>query len=316
MLDDMGQARVAVFFAVSGFILTHVALRRGSRQPSPVAFIRNRFLRLAPLYYLTTLLMVAFVWATQSFSTQPDRRLPDAPEWISSFLFIPYRADYGLLQPIYGLGWTLQYEMFFCVLFAVAIMAGIGRAAWLLMATIIGLVLIGTQLSEPSGRWGAEITVYYFTRPILLYFVVGIALALLRARLNERLPTMPQPAIAFIALAAILWSSLDASRLMVGVTIAIGITVLTIQAPPTGMFGRRVQAISRESGKASYSMFLTHSFLLGMFATATASIAVLSPAWLMVMLILACVITTMFGWLVWRLVELPIDRWFRRRSTQ
>ncbi len=316
MLDGMGQARVAAFFAISGFILMHVALRRGNRRQSPVAFVHNRFLRLAPLYYLTTLLMVAYIWATQSFSTQPDRRLPNISEWISSFLFIPYRGDGGLLQPVYGLGWTLQYEMFFCLLFAVALMIGIRRAAWSLIATIIGLVLIGTQLAEPPGRWGPDVTLYYFTRPILSYFAIGLALALLRDRFARRLPILPQSIIVAIALGAMLWSSLDAERLMIGVTAALGITVLTVQSIPTSRFGRRFQAISREAGRASYSTFLTHSFLLGGFATATASIAVRGPAWLMAMLILACVVTTIVGWLVWRLVESPIDRWLRRASME
>jgi len=316
ILDGMGQARVAAFFAISGFILMHVALRRRDQRQSAVAFVRNRFLRLAPLYYLTTILMVAFIWATQSFSTQTDRRLPDATEWISSFLFLPYRASDGLLQPVYGLGWTLQYEMFFCLLFAAALMVGIRRAAWPLIATIVGLVLIGTQLPEPSGRHGIDIAVYYFTRPILTYFAIGIALALLRDRFVRRLPIVPQSIIMLVALAAMLWSSLDAERLMIGVTAALGITVLTVQALPKGPLGRGVQAISREAGKASYSTFLTHSFLLGAFASATASIAVRGPLWLMAMLTLACGITTMFGWLVWRLVESPIDRWVRRRSAE
>ncbi len=157
----------------------------------------------------------------------------------------PVPGDGGLLQPVYGLGWTLQYEMFFCLLFAVALMIGIRRAAWSLIATIIGLVLVGTQLAEPPGRWGLDITLYYFTRPILSYFTIGLALALLRDRFARRLPILPQSIIVAIALGAMLWSSLDAERLMIGVTAALGITVLTVQAIPTGRLGRRFQAISR-----------------------------------------------------------------------
>lgn len=311
--SKLGQTGVAIFFAISGFIMVYISLRGDRSPPTGPAFLRSRFLRVAPLYYLTTMLMILFGWVTHGFGRAPGYRLPNATELGLSFAFIPHRGVKGLIQPIYELGWTLHYEMFFYLLFAVGLSLVARRAGVLILVVLGLLVLAGTGIDAPPDMLGLRIVAYVFTRPIMGYFGIGIAIALLRHRFWHRLPVLPVPAMVVILLAALAIAACDVSRAvtMLAVAVALSVTVLPsapIRGPP-GVIPR----LSRAFGDASYSIYLTHSFLLGAFASATASIAVRGTPALIAMTLLACIVCFAVGWLTWRLVELPIADWLRGR---
>ena len=52
---EAGAAGVDLFFAISGFIMVHIA----DRHPTPGAFLGARLRRVAPLYWVLTLLTAA-----------------------------------------------------------------------------------------------------------------------------------------------------------------------------------------------------------------------------------------------------------------
>ncbi len=311
--SNLGQTGVATFFAISGFIMVYISLRDDKRTVTGPAFLRSRFLRVAPLYYLTTLLMILFGWVTHAFGREPGYRLPNATELALSFAFVPHRGVRGLIQPIYELGWTLHYEMFFYLLFAAGLSLVARRAGILVLAALGLLVLAGTGIDAPPDMLGVRIIAYVFTRPIMGYFAIGIAIALLRHRFWHRLPILPVPTMTMILLAALSIAACDLGRgvTMLAVTVALGVTVLP-SVPQDGSPGA-MSTLSRAFGDASYSIYLTHSFLLGAFASATASIAASGTAALLAMTLLACLVCFAAGWITWRLVELPIADWLRGR---
>ncbi len=311
-VDRLGEVGVATFFAISGFIMVHIALN-GAKPPAAIAFLRSRFLRVAPLYYLTTLAMLAFMAATRSFSTRGDVPLPGPTELVLSFLFVPHRGVRGVIQPVYELGWTLQYEMFFYLMFALGLGVLARRAGWAVLAALALLVVIGSGIDAPPQRFGVPILAYVFTRPILLYFAVGIVLALVRHRLGERLPSMPAISVALAGVAALAVAAVAEGSIvpLVSVTIALGTAVLVRpRYHRSGLFRRTSQAF----GDASYSIYLTHSFLLGAFAAVTAGVAGRGPVALLAMVLLACVACAFAGWITWACVERPIDRLLRSRG--
>lgn len=316
--ERLGQTGVAAFFAISGFIMVHVAYRGdgAGRDPSPGDFLRSRYLRVAPLYYLTTLLMIAFEAATRAFSTRADARMPTLDELALSFAFVPHRGANGLIQPVYELGWTLQYEMFFYLLFALGLLLPGRRGGLAVMAALLALVAIGTGVGAPPVSRGVEIAAYVFTRPILLFFAVGIALGLLRRRWQARLPMLPAPVMALAGLAGLALAATrgEGAVALVGVGFALACNVLVRAAPPVGRAGRSFAAASQGFGDASYSVYLTHSFLLGAFAAVTAPLAARGPVALVALLLLGGLCCTVAGWIVWRLVEVPIDRRLRGRK--
>ena len=311
----LGQTGVATFFAISGFIMVYIALREDRPPPSGWSFLRNRFLRVAPLYYLTTLMIVAFGWLAQAMGARTivAARLPNVAEFLLSFAFIPHRGANGLIQPIYELGWTLHYEMFFYLLFAAGLAVLARRGAFLVLAVLGLLVAVGTDIDAPPDRVGVSVAAYVFTRPIMAYFAIGIVIALVRHRIGDRLPVLPMSVIAVVAVAALGVATIDPSQIVAMAAIAGAVAVTVLTTPATTRRSDGFAAFSRAFGNASYSIYLTHSFVLGAFASATVSIVARGLPSLLAIAALACMVCFGVGWLSWRLIELPIAEALRGR---
>ena len=113
-----GQAGVDIFFVISGFIMwvtTH------DRRTTPLQFLTNRIVRIVPLYWLLTLTVAAACLIAPSLF----RGVVLAPEHVvKSLFFIPdfYPGMPTHIWPLLLPGWTLNYEMIFYVVFAVALL--------------------------------------------------------------------------------------------------------------------------------------------------------------------------------------------------
>jgi exopolysaccharide production protein ExoZ len=167
-LIDVGRAGVDVFFVISGVIMWKVT---GAAEHTPRAFVWRRLTRVAPLYWLVTLALtgVALVWPDFL-----DNVHPDVGHVLLSLAFIPHMDPKGLPFPLYGPGWSLNYEAFFYLLFAAVLTAPRARQAWLVCGGLVFSVIIGVLLGDPVYQLGAN--------PMLLQFAAGVAIAQLEER--------------------------------------------------------------------------------------------------------------------------------------
>src|SRR5205807_9348929 len=95
-------------------------------------------------------------------------------EWrwaLGSFLFVPWPNSVGLSAPILGAGWTLDYEMYFYALFAIALLF---RRGFVLLCGFRTASAIAGILWNPAHPWAA-----LATGPLLIEFLMGIAIATL-----------------------------------------------------------------------------------------------------------------------------------------
>lgn len=113
------MAGVDVFFVISGFIIVLSSRKLFGAKGGFRLFVTRRLIRVLPLYwFMTTLfLAVAFILPQVLNSATPGWR-----EILSSYLFYPMQRSDGLTVPVYSIGWTLNYEMFFYTLFAFVVM--------------------------------------------------------------------------------------------------------------------------------------------------------------------------------------------------
>ena len=314
----LGQIGVATFFAISGFVMVYIAIRPDRDPPSGRAFLWSRFARIAPLYYLTTLLAVACGWIVNRVGATPAYRLPTVTEMLLSFAFVPHRGVHGVIQPVYALGWTLHYEMAFYGLFALGLALWGRRGAGLVLVTLGLLLVAGTQVGAPPEAVGPRIVAYVFTRPIIGYFAIGMVIALVRQSAWGRLPVVSMRVTMPIVLSALAVATLDLSVVSTMIAIALALGLAVLPAPPAQASPGSVPGVSRVFGRAfgdaSYSIYLTHSFVLGAFAAATAPMAARGAYGLLAMVGLGCIVCAVTGWLSWRLVELPIAARIRRRT--
>ena len=224
-------------------------------------FIRRRVIRIAPLYWLFSAAMLVSV---ALFAKQITHADVDLARVVTTLFFIPWpRAD-SAFRPILSLGWTLNYEMLFYILFTVDLLFRRSVA-------LPGLVLVFFAAS--AAHWFVPKglpAIFFWTDPIILLFALGIGFALLRERGFQIGP-------------------LTAAALIVG-----GIAILVIEqswgiqamlrsrvlatALPAGMICAAAMLVDREPGKGrlritlletgnvSYALYLCHPFAINALA--------------------------------------------------
>jgi exopolysaccharide production protein ExoZ len=260
MFGGMG---VKIFFLISGFIMTITTRHEFAAPGASRRFLWKRFLRIAPLYWLATALYAARL-TLQGTS-------PHLVPLIFSFLFLPYRNDLGMMQPIYGLGWTLNYEMFFYVLFGLALQFRILSGIAVVIGSLIGVVLVvelGTFALVPGS---AASMLGFWGDPIVLFFVGGILIGAARIGLTDSGRLLPIGIYQALtaALACILayivyvftFFSADPGSNWEIAACAGSVIFCGLAADPTR--NERFRPLIRALGDASYSIYLTHGFLIG-----------------------------------------------------
>jgi len=111
-LSGWGANGVDIFFVLSGFLMVYIA---ELRPREPLAFLKNRAIRIIPIYWILTAVGVLAVLLAGDFQGQPV-----TGELIAgSFLFFTRWAD--IYQPIIYVGWTLEWEMLFYLIFGLCL---------------------------------------------------------------------------------------------------------------------------------------------------------------------------------------------------
>ncbi|WP_131547254.1 acyltransferase [Roseococcus sp. SYP-B2431] len=292
-----GLARgVDLFFVISGFIMV-MATRDGV---TPRLFLLRRFLRIAPLYYALTLLMLA-IHAIEPRLLQSF--VLDARHVLASFAFWPWpNLATGLMQPVLIPGWTLNYEMFFYALFALSMLAG-RRSLAVLGVMFLGLVALGRLVDGGP-------TLAFFADPLILLFLAGVVLGRLY-RQGWRIPVPVAAPLAVLALPLLAtmppllggaWDSLLPGLVATAVVAAL----VSLEAAGRLPEWRTLVAL----GDASYAIYLIHGTALA--ATGQAWRALGMPADPL-LLTLACIGTgTAAGLVGYWALERPLGRWLKQ----
>jgi exopolysaccharide production protein ExoZ len=182
---DIGTRGVDIFFVISGFIITYASSRSADQ------FFTRRLIRIVPFYWAATLAVFAIAAVLPNLfrSTQPD-----LVQLLCSLFFIPRETTYAGLFPTLILGWSLNYEMYFYVAFAIALAIS-ARWAPVLCSAIIAAVLIAI---DASGATHPSIT--FYTRGLVFEFVFGIAAFYVVRSIGQHRDAMPSRAIGIALL--------------------------------------------------------------------------------------------------------------------
>lgn len=191
-LFENGAAGVDLFFVVSGFIMVHTTWDSPGGVRGAARFFAKRFARIWPPYVLATMGLLVAEWTFLKFLTRHDGQVALA----KAFTFYP---QIGTRAPFFGwtpngVGWTLNYEMWFYVLFAIAMFFG-RRQRLLVLAALMGLFLVGIPFAF-TGHVHIDAYADYNMSPAILNlaansmvweFLAGAAIAVIyRSRFRIR----------------------------------------------------------------------------------------------------------------------------------
>jgi peptidoglycan/LPS O-acetylase OafA/YrhL len=308
-----GNFGVDLFFVISGFIMVHTAWNEFARPGAAGDFMIRRLIRILPLYWSATTLMILVVIAIPGVV---HTATSDIGQWVASYLFVPYaREGDGLIRPVLGLGWSLEYEMFFYFIFAIS----------LILPRLYGLAFAGLALPVTviiAAGFGDTTIGRFLSHPVMLEFVAGLVLGVMY-RTGIRIT---RAAGVVLAVAAVI---------MIYATPAFGPEVDAMRHIHYGipsMLLVSAAAISQEDalagvfrpgalvGEISYSAYLTHPFLVGAMGVAfsrSGLIDRISPvafSAIFVGLFLAAGVA--LAWFVHSLFDEPLTRRLRRAYRQ
>lgn len=249
LFTDRGAAGVDIFFVISGLV---IYLSTCDKAIEPRQFLLNRALRIVPAYWfytalMATLLLVCSQWMPHQAFTWHHLLL--------SLLFIPAEnpGGYGL-YPTLNVGWTLNFEMFFYLLFGLAFLVRQRHHQLLVTAALL-------LASEILGRLG--VLSRFYNNDIIYEFLLGIGLGVLYRRgLIHQGRWLP---LALLAVAALAIYHLDASRRLLHWGVPSAMIVLAFVALEPVFRGNR---LLKALGDCSYSVYLVHVLVLyaGWFA--------------------------------------------------
>jgi exopolysaccharide production protein ExoZ len=305
-LHNKGYSGVDLFFVISGFIMVYTTSRK---KISAGQFLLNRIKRIVPLYYLVTFFVfgiaIIFPFILQNTSA-------DFYALLKSLAFVPFEKSPGRIYPLYYLGWTLNYEMFFYLIFALSLSLWYEMRVTLCATMILALVLFGLYIRDSN-----NVILYFFTQPIMLDFSLGMVLALFRDQISaamHRIAVLPWLTLSF-GIAALLtapsfvsiapsfyapptntFATFGIPAALIVMT-AIGVDDVRSRGQPWRSF--------QEIGNASYSIYLTHFFIVGALIS-FANHLHLSLVPRIILALIAVLLTAVFGVFLYYFFERPI----------
>lgn len=249
---EVGLAGVDLFFAISGFVMV---LTTADNRYTTAQFLARRVIRIVPLYWCFTFLMAALLLLVPEAFARSRFTLE---HFLLSLLFVPHQnpGEAGAITPMVKLGWTLNYEMLFYLLFGLCMGLRPLRRSLLttaMLATISALCTVIKAPPLPLRFWG-NLIVFEFA----LGMLVGHAYV---AGWLRRLPARGATALLVASAASIVWGAAfgtDVHRLFTFGPSCTALLVAMLALEEAGALPRLRPV--RFLGDASYSLYLSHFF--------------------------------------------------------
>ena len=250
--NGFGAFGVDLFFVISGAVIG-MALERDN---APRSFLRARFLRVVPLFWLTATVTIALSIALGRTMTI---------QGLANSITILPLFDSGVVHPpIPSVGWTLAFELFFYAIVAAAFALPMRRRfdavlAALMLGALIGMTMrpvlvpiLGIACNAMLLEFALGLLVLRAARHPLaaryapLLVVLGAGVLLYSAAIGFGIPSAPQAVVAGQTSAArVLAWGLPSALLLAG-----------LLAHPDRM---RANGPLPRLGNASYALYLVHA---------------------------------------------------------
>lgn len=303
-IPAIGECGVDLFFVLSGFVMW---ITTADRNMTPFDFYQRRVKRIVPLYWTVTIAaaMVA-LFAPQLLKSTKFA----ADHFVASLFFVPWTNPAmpagNVITPVVIPGWTLNYEMYFYLIFGALLLVRQSLRAGALLA-ILALVFVACQLAPDT-----FVAAQFYREPVVFEFAAGV----LVGQLYLAGFRFPEPFAWFLIAAAL-------AVLLVNDAMDLTVTRLWIYGLPATVILAGIVSINfvikkpviwlKYLGDASYSIYLTHIFVLTGTRIVFAHIPVSALQNPYVFLVGAILGSVIVGSLVHSFYEGRINDWLSRK---
>jgi peptidoglycan/LPS O-acetylase OafA/YrhL len=297
---------VDLFFVISGFIMVTVMGRAPWSR-----FLADRVTRIYPPYWFyTTLVLIVFLIAPALVNSS----YPHPPSIVRSYLLLP-----DSVPPLLAVGWTLVHEMYFYLCFALIVFL-IGRtkislAPWL--SAWATLVVVMNDVVNTYGLHSPVVDVV--THPLTLEFIAGACVGII-VHMGATALGLPALALGVLQLIAIYVVVPDPQALtdvrdwihviLIGVPCALIVYgAASLEREATS----KIKDVLVALGNASYSTYLAHVLVLSVLGRLFVATPWHTPVTSAAFVVIGLASANLWGWLSYRLLEKPLQRWSRAK---
>ncbi|HQS30645.1 MAG: acyltransferase [Polaromonas sp. 39-63-203] len=297
-----GNAGVDIFFVISGFVMA------ASTGPSPSdirgrlqlawLFLKRRILRIVPLYWFYTLLKAALLVVLPHLAPQSSI---DASRLATSLFFVPAMSPRGLIEPTLPVGWTLNFEMLFYAVFTIAIALALPRLRFCLLA-LLTVFLAGRYFQD-------AVPLAFYAQSMVFEFIFGMGIAYYFLRSKKMSSGWGVIALGIGALLMFVvdWTARIDQLFTWGIAAACMVLGVLWLEPWTERI--RLAAPLSFLGDASYSIYLSHTFVVPAGVMALYKLGVRDSSVLAPLILLAVIVAGSLSY-IW--IERPMTKFLKR----
>lgn len=284
-VDFWGAAGVDIFFIISGFIMVYI---QDKKKRNSVEFLMDRMERILPLYW-TLALFISFLLIV--FPQGFNELTLNFETFFKTLFFINFLSNE---TPLVYVGWTLEYEMLFYLVFGLSLLIKNQKFAFLVcIAILISMVFLGLNA-------------------IIVEFIYGMMIGLLfsKYRFTIKNKYCLIMIILGFSLLTIEWSK-EISRSITWGLPSILIFIGALYLKPIK------NKILELLGASSYSMYLVQVFSIPIFYKAISSISVFKIPQLAEVYVILCIVCSIIaGLLLYLLIEKPLSNVIYKLKTK
>jgi peptidoglycan/LPS O-acetylase OafA/YrhL len=292
-----GRAGVDLFFVLSGFLAVWTT-RGPAGAGAAQRFLLRRVTRIYPTYWLYCVPLIVGAIAAPVGGVRPNL--------IASLLLIPNAAP-----PLLLVAWTLEFEIYFYLVFALMIGAGLPPRGRILTLVAWGGAVVAAHVLLAPTR--AQALLDALSSPLVFEFLAGCAAAYCcSAGLSRAVSSVAGILGCGVLVIGLIWSeTLFALPWLRVAAFGIGAALLLV-----GCFGedvvirRTLPRVIVRIGDASYSLYLSHLFTIGaighVLSHVSAAAVLSTPAGHAIVLATAIVAALLVAELSYRWIECPV----------
>lgn len=293
----IGLIGVDLFFVISGFIISLV-IDRGEKDP--FVFAKKRFFRVMPLYWALSFCAL-LVYLIMPERVNVSGSYTDI--W-ASFLLLPSQG-YLLIQN----GWTLSYEMFFYLIFFIVLLLPVKRVFITTSVFLLAIAALG-QIKTSNLYFN------FFTDSIILEFFAGLLVYQLWK--SYKIPRSVSALLILLGMSWLIsqelgWFEIGARSRFVNVGIPVSLLVVGVLRFEESL-KKHPSKILMMLGNSSYSLYLSHPFVLGGSALLYSTLQVKGSAYEHLFLSGSFLLSIIGGYLCYKFLEQPLLRTTSKRT--